>query len=191
MDNEPMGENIRFVFSETKIASEPLNNKAVAFVSEDKKRVGATMGNTGLKYFYNQEDDGSHSSHFDFMPEDKIDFVPEKSGKYAVMLCAGLLGLRDWLKDDEQMNKYGINFENLPKLKALTNLKMINGLINLFERNGQHGELIETDDKKENVAIDLKSFVRLPEDDDLISYIRKVTERSKDTLITYTKEVDK
>src|SRR3989339_2126409 len=95
-----------------------------------------------------------------------------------MILCSSLDGLRSWFLNRENLTQFGINLESLPPIKVTTNFTMLNGIWNLFERHG-HGDLIDTYRNDVDLIIDLKSFIELPDTDELIAYVRKVGERAK------------
>ncbi len=182
-DNKDLG----IVFGENySTVTEKFNTDVLESVI-DIDTIRLVFGNSGFEFRYRYERNGDVHSRFDFEPEGKNSQFDKRTGKYAMMLSSSLLELRNWFRDINNLSKYRIEQPLLPIKIESTTFDLINGLYTMFERHGNHEEMISAYASDYYLEIDLDSFVNLPDKDELIEFLKKVRNRANDIEVTYQK----
>jgi hypothetical protein len=131
------------------------------------------FGNTGLSV--GLDFDGSS---FDFEPDDKRTPQKKNTAGYASALCLSLFELYKLMNDSKKMDEFGIDKAEINEVTARTNKTLRDAIEELFSRSATP-DLVSRDENKKNVTIDLWGFRSLGEDDPLITYLSRVSERAK------------
>jgi len=140
------------------------------------------FGNTGFKINF------SFSRYnFDFVPEGVVAPLKEDKAKHASMLGVSLMELHRFLNNPVKMSELGINDSDVNTISNKTNSKLRNSITKLFSRSDSHWLATTYGDV---VKINLKGFRDLKSDDPLIVFLTNVSERAKDTTVTYYKTVE-
>lgn len=166
------------------------NNKEGKYITEKlnstpfhyegiKDSVIIKFGNTGFDINFDPRDG---VCTFDFFPEDVDTPNTENAAKYATLLSTSILGLHNLLNDSKKLSDLGIDLSKTKVIGAFSNRNFIESVEELFDRsdNKKLLKIAETD----LVDIDVKEFKNLEENDPLMIYLKKVSERGKDTLVT-------
>lgn len=133
-------------------------------------------------------------NNFDFMPEGQFKPEEEKAPQNAMIYCAALYELYNFLNSPDKLKELGLEDSNLKSIAALTNTRLIEATLKLFSKSNV-ANLITTQsldiplDINEVISINLEKFKNLGDKDPLISYLKKVTEKTKGILVSYWKPI--
>lgn len=159
-------------FVTEKLSSAPFRYEGI------KDSVIIKFGNTGFDINFDPKD-GVCS--FDFMPEGKDTFDTKNAAKYATILSVSILELHNLLNDSEKLSDLNVDLSGTQVIGAVTNSKLINAMLVLFSRSNNKNLLktVETD----LIDINIQEFKNLKDDDPLMIYLKRVSDRAKDTLV--------
>lgn len=137
------------------------------------------FGNTGFDINFDPRDG---VCTFDFFPEDLDTPSVENAAKYATMLSSSILELHNLLNDPQKLFDLDINLSKIEVIGAVSNAKLINAMTGLFSKSNNKNLLktVEVD----LIDIDAKEFKNLKGNDPLMIYLKKISERGKNTLVT-------
>lgn len=139
------------------------------------------FGNTGFDIHL----DYDHNT-FNFTPEDALYPEEEKAPKYASILGVSLLEFHKFLNDPKKISEFELDNIKFTRISAFTNSRLINAIQKLFSRSDVPNLTLASDEKG-IILINLQGFKELGEEDPLIEYLHKVSERSKNLTVTYQK----
>ncbi len=189
MDKVDQDIEARIKIGEMKKVEEILDTTPYLGSSPSKEYKSIIFGNTGFQIRFDSE-----GNTFDFMPEGKDhiktnDPASENNrSKYASILGSSLFGLHVLLNDQKKLLEFGIDGSRITSVYALTNERLIDAVVNLFSRSNIP-DLATSNPEKTFVNINLQGFKELEEEDSLIKYLKRLSERTKDTTVTYDKFV--
>lgn len=175
----------------TKRVTEKYNSKIkVEKYKRDPSVVNCHIGNSGLQIrFFNNDE--RIKFVFDYYPnvlnnDNKKDTRAIKSSLFG----SALLSFRNWLNDPVNQKEYSFDTKKFSKLSNFTNDKMARFTKKLFSENG-HPEMVDINESGIGIylSIDLGKFCKLPDKDELIQYLKRMDQRTKNVLLTYDKVI--
>jgi len=146
------------------------------------ERKSVEFGNTGLVVHF-----GSGENVFDFVPEGSSYPEDSNAAKYASILCVSLFELHKFLNDTAV--KPELDVSGVTEILNPTNTRLVNAIKELLSRSDTQN-LVEVDEGKHVVKINLQNFKTINEEDPLMKYLSRVSERARNTMVTYDKDAE-
>lgn len=179
---------IEFVVALTKLVTEKYNSKiSVEKYKRDPNIINCHIGNSGFNVRL-LENPNHIKFVFDYYPN--VEDLEKNRAVVSSIFGSALLSFRNWLNDPEIQKDYNLDNKKFSNLANFTNDKMVNFTRKLFSENG-HPEMIKIDESGIGtyLQIDIDKFCKLKESDTLIQYLKRLDERTKNTTLTYNKNL--
>ena len=142
------------------------------------------FGNSGLMLQLDCMKD-SCTATIDFLPEGNGFTSRMKAQKYVKMFCVGLLGLYEFANDRDKILRNRIPVEKIVELSGITNNIFATMIENFLTTNG-HKDLVKSrihSGSEMRIDIDWQKFKDLKPEDNMIVYLKKIKDKSKNVLV--------